>query len=72
MNTALNRRHDVDALKRAHPLAQVVASSGVRLIRSGPSSLKGCRPFHDDKRPSRVIDERTITSTATAVGPMAT
>ena len=57
MNTVLNRRHDVDAIKRAHPLAQVVASSGVRLTRSGPSSLKGAA-FHDDKRPSLVIDER--------------
>ena len=44
MNTVLNRRHDVDAIKRAHPLAQVVASSGVRLTRSGPSSLKGAAP----------------------------
>jgi len=58
MNTVLNRRHDVDAIKRAHPLARVVASSGVRLTRSGPSSLKGCCPFHDDKSPSLVIDER--------------
>ena len=58
MNTVLNRRHDVDAIKRAHPLAQVVSSSGVRLTRSGPSSLKGCCPFHDDKRPSLIVDER--------------
>jgi len=58
MNTVLNHHHDVDAIKRAHPLAQVVTSSGVRLTRSGPSSLKGCCPLHDDKRPSLVIDER--------------
>ena len=58
MNTVLNRRHDIDAIKRAHPLARVIANSGVRLTRSGPSSLKGCCPFHDDKRPSLVVDER--------------
>jgi DNA primase len=58
MSTVLNRRHDVEAIKRDHPLAQMVASSGVRLTRSGPSSLKARCPFHDDKRPSLVIDER--------------
>jgi DNA primase len=58
MATVFNRRHDVEALKRTHPLAQVVAMSGVRLVRAGPSSLKGCCPFHDDRRPSLVIDER--------------
>jgi DNA primase len=58
MSTVLNRRHDVDAIKRDHPLAREVASSGVRLTRSGPSSLKARCPFHDDKRPSLVIDER--------------
>ena len=58
MVTVVNRRHDVDAIKRSHPLAQVVAMNGVRLVRAGPSSLKGCCPFHDDRRPSLVIDER--------------
>lgn len=58
MSTVVNRRHDVEALKRDHPLAQVVAMSGVRLVRASPSSLKGCCPFHDDRTPSLVIDER--------------
>jgi DNA primase len=58
MATVVNRHHDVETLKRAHPLAQVVAMSGVRLVRAGPSSLKGCCPFHDDRRPSLVVDER--------------
>ncbi|MCC6177447.1 MAG: toprim domain-containing protein [Chloroflexi bacterium] len=58
MATVFHRRHDVEALKRAHPLAQVVAMSGVRLVRAGPSSLKGLCPFHDDRRPSLVVDER--------------
>jgi DNA primase len=58
MATVFNRRHDVEALKQAHPLAQVVAISGVRLVRAGPTSLKGRCPFHDDRRPSLAIDER--------------
>jgi DNA primase len=58
MATEVNRRRDVDALKHAHPLAQVVAISGVRLVRAGPRSLKSLCPFHDDRTPSLVIDER--------------
>lgn len=58
MATVINHRYDVEALKQAHPLAQVVAMSGVRLLRAGPRSLKGLCPFHDDRSPSLVIDER--------------
>lgn len=51
-------RHDIEVLKRDYPLARIVAMSGVRLTRTGSSSLKGCCPFHDDRRPSLLVDER--------------
>ena len=42
MNTVLNRRHDVDAIKRAHPLAPV------EIIRPAEQHPHGGR---DDERP---------------------
>ena len=51
-------RHDVAALKRAHPLDMVVAASGVRLRRAGKGCYLALCPFHDDRHPSLLIDVR--------------
>jgi len=43
-------RIDFEAIKREHPLVDIVAAS-VKLHRAG-SELAGCCPFHDDRSPS--------------------
>ncbi len=48
---------DIDALKERHELAAFVASSGVELKKKGVFYVGLC-PFHDDKRPSLVVDPR--------------
>lgn len=55
--TVTEGRIDVAALKRDRPLPAVLAASGVRLSPSGPGRWKGCCPFHDDHRPSLLVDE---------------
>ena len=42
---------DVQAVRAAHPIEDVIASSGVKLHASGHRYL-GCCPFHDDSNPS--------------------
>jgi DNA primase len=42
---------ELDRLKASVPLAEVVASDGVALSRSG-ADLAGLCPFHDDREPS--------------------
>lgn len=49
-------RHDVAALKRAHPLDLIVAASGVRLRRAGKGCYLALCPFHDDRHPSLLVD----------------
>jgi DNA primase len=46
-----SERFDVAALRRAHPIETVVASSGVELTRRGQGFM-GCCPFHDDSTAS--------------------
>jgi DNA primase len=48
-------RVDTSALKRAHPLTEVVAGYGVELHVRG-SVLMGLCPFHDDRTPSLLVD----------------
>ncbi|WP_203230313.1 CHC2 zinc finger domain-containing protein, partial [Segeticoccus rhizosphaerae] len=45
------RRWDLDALRAANPIEQVVAASGVALHPRGRGYV-GCCPFHDDTTPS--------------------
>ena len=45
-------RYDVAALKRDHPLTQVLPQSGIRLRRLGPTTYTAHCPFHDDRDPS--------------------
>ena len=49
---------DVPALKRRHSLAAVLATHGVALRPAGAGRLMGRCPFHDDHRPSLMVDER--------------
>lgn len=46
--------HDVVALRRAHPIADVIAGSGVELRKAGARYSGRC-PLHDDREPSLVI-----------------
>lgn len=45
---------DLDAIRRGHPLPDVVAGAGVVLKRAG-SELKACCPFHGERTPSFTI-----------------
>jgi DNA primase len=53
--SAPNTEHvDVQAIRAAHPIEDVIASSGVRLHASGHRFM-GCCPFHDDATPSMSV-----------------
>ena len=47
---------EIDALKQAHPLAEVVRSDGHELKKHGTKKLACLCPFHEEKTPSCVID----------------
>jgi DNA primase len=51
-------RHDVDALKRAHPLVDLLQGRGIALRRSGADRYTARCPFHDDHEPSLFVDGR--------------
>jgi len=53
----LRGRGDLVALKRDHPLAEVVASYGLTAPTRGMTTMVCC-PFHDDHHPSLLIDGR--------------
>ena len=46
--------HDTDAIRRDHPIGDVVAASGLQLRPMG-GRLTGVCPFHGDTRPSFVV-----------------
>jgi DNA primase len=53
--SAANAEHvDVQAIRDAHPIEDVIASSGVELHASGHRYM-GCCPFHDDSTPSMSV-----------------
>lgn len=54
----INQRLDMSALKRRHSLAAVMAAYGVALRPAGAGRLSGCCPFHEDRRPSLLVDDR--------------
>ena len=49
--------YDVEALRRQHPLAPIVAANGVDLKPAGARRHKGQCPFHDDRQPSFLVYE---------------
>src|SRR5262245_57257520 len=51
-------RAGLDALKRDHPLANLLMEAGVRLHRTAEGRLIGRCPFHQDRHPSLMVDER--------------
>lgn len=51
-------RLDVEAIKGATSIREVVAASGVHLVPSGAGRWLGLCPFHPDRRPSFLVDER--------------
>jgi len=58
MTTTTSRLVQIDTLKRDHPIADVLAASGVKLHPGGPGTFKACCPFHDDRIPSMLVDTR--------------
>ncbi|MDP9352530.1 MAG: CHC2 zinc finger domain-containing protein [Chloroflexota bacterium] len=54
------RRYDAEMLKRARPLSEVVRESGVELHSrwSGRGTHKALCPFHTEKTPSLLVDDR--------------
>jgi DNA primase len=58
MATEPTRRLDLAALKRARSLTAIIAASGVALRPAGPGRLTGRCPFHEDREPSFLVDER--------------
>ena len=51
-------RHDLVRLKREQPLTDVIVAAGLQLIPAGRDRFKARCPFHDDRRPSLLIDGR--------------
>ena len=54
MNAARAERVDVQAIRAAHPIEDVIGSSGVDLQASGHGYM-GCCPFHDDSTASMSV-----------------
>ena len=54
MSAARSRRVDVQAIRAAHPIEDVIASSGVELHQRGHGYM-GCCPFHDDSTASMSV-----------------
>ena len=57
-STRLTRRpsrDDVAALKRDHPLTEVLPRCGIRLRRHGRGTYLASCPFHDDRHPSFLV-----------------
>ncbi len=60
MSAMAVRRYDAEALKRYRPLSEVVRESGVELASrwSGRGTHKALCPFHAEKTPSLLVDDR--------------
>ncbi|HEY5181615.1 MAG TPA: CHC2 zinc finger domain-containing protein [Dermatophilaceae bacterium] len=54
MSAARSERVDVQAIRAAHPIEDVIASSGVELHQRGHGYM-GCCPFHDDSTASMSV-----------------
>ncbi len=51
-------RYDPEAIKRERPISDVVMSCGIQVHPSGPHTYKALCPFHPDRHPSLLLDER--------------
>ncbi len=58
MTSAPSDRLDPAVLKRTHLLAAIAGAAGVELRPAGQGRLAGRCPFHDDREPSFMVDER--------------
>jgi DNA primase len=54
----IGERYDLAAIKRDHPLREVLVARGLALRPAGQGTLKARCPFHDDREPSLLVDER--------------
>src|ERR1035438_6441365 len=54
MSAARSERVDVQAIRAAHPIEDVIASTGVELHQRGHGYM-GCCPFHDDSTASMSV-----------------
>lgn len=51
-------RYDVEEIKRAYPLADVVAANGIQLRRGARGTFWALCPFHQEQKPSFMVDAR--------------
>src|SRR5947209_201975 len=51
-------RFDLDALKQTHHLSDVLVAAGIDLRTVGTNRFSARCPFHDDREPSLLVDER--------------
>lgn len=58
MAAIMGERYDLQAIKRNHPLSDVLGSAGIAVRPSGRGTLKARCPFHEDREPSLLVDER--------------
>ncbi|MDG6910213.1 MAG: toprim domain-containing protein [Nitrososphaerota archaeon] len=58
MTVREGKRLDLKALKRAHPLVDLLRASGVALVPSGRDTYRALCPFHEDEHPSLLVDAR--------------
>ncbi|MDP9349389.1 MAG: CHC2 zinc finger domain-containing protein, partial [Gemmatimonadota bacterium] len=56
--SAAASRYDPETIKRERPISDVVMSCGIQVHPSGPHTYKALCPFHTDRRPSLLLDER--------------
>jgi DNA primase len=55
---AIGERYDLAAIKQDHPLREVLVARGIDLRTAGQGRLKARCPFHEDREPSLLVDER--------------
>ena len=58
MTLQARQRYDLEALKREHPLIDLLIVSGIKLVPSGRHTYRARCPFHEDEHPSFLVDER--------------
>jgi DNA primase len=58
MTVQARRRHDLEALRREHPLTEILDASGIVLVPAGKDTYRARCPFHEDEHPSLLVDAR--------------
>ncbi len=56
--SAADSRYDPETIRRERPISDVVMSCGIQVHPAGPHTYKALCPFHPDRHPSLLLDER--------------